>query len=392
MDHKDSNRMNASLDNLEWIPHDVNVRRAYERGNHDGRATGEKNCKSKLNKELVMHCLKVWSIVFIYDKIILLKIQMKRVNATKELLSIEEQIEHMKKKGITFIEISEEDAKEFLKNNNYYMKCASYRANYEKCDLGKRKGQYKKLDFAYLKELSTIDMHLRYLIIEMCLDIEHALKVKLINEVTNNEREDGYNIVRRFLADDDRFRILKSIKGHKSGEYCKDLISKYYPYFPVWVFVELISFGDLIYFCSFYEKEYGVQIVNNKFMNIVRDLRNAAAHSNCILNKITERIDETKQIDSELSNFIKSMHNISKTSRVNNLNYKFANNFITLLFVYNSLMAVGARKKRYKEIQDFMDNRMIRNSDFFSSNTKIVGAYKFHKKVVDNLVNDTYNV
>ena len=54
VDHKDSNRMNASLDNLEWIPHDVNVRRAYERGNHDGRATGEKNCKSKLNKELVM--------------------------------------------------------------------------------------------------------------------------------------------------------------------------------------------------------------------------------------------------------------------------------------------------------------------------------------------------
>ena len=47
VDHKDSNRMNASLDNLEWIPHDVNVRRAYERGNHDGRATGEKNCKSK---------------------------------------------------------------------------------------------------------------------------------------------------------------------------------------------------------------------------------------------------------------------------------------------------------------------------------------------------------
>ena len=34
----------------------------------------------------------------------------------------------------------------------------------------------------------------------------------------------------------------------------KDLIEKYYPYFPVWVFVELISFGDLLYFCSFYGK------------------------------------------------------------------------------------------------------------------------------------------
>lgn len=317
---------------------------------------------------------------------------MKRVNATKELFSIDEQIEHMKNKGITFDEISEDDAKEFLRKNNYYMKCASYRSNYEKCESGKREGQYKKLDFAYLRELSTIDMHLRYLIIEMCLDIEHAIKVKLIDEVTNNEKEDGYNIVRKFLADDDRFRILKSIKGHKSGEYCKDLIAKYYPYFPVWVFVELISFGDLLYFCSFYEEVYGVQIVNNKFMNTVRDLRNAAAHSNCILNKITERIDATKQVDSELSNFIKSMRDISKTSRVNNLNYKFANNFITLLYVYNSLMVENARRKRYKQIQDFMNDRVIRNANYFSSNTKIVGAYKFHKKVVDNLVNETYNV
>ena len=308
------------------------------------------------------------------------------MNSTKELLSIDEQIEHMKNKGITFIEISEDDAKEFLKNNNYYMKCASYRSNYEKCESGKREGQYKKLDFAYLKELSTIDMHLRYLIMEMCLDIEHAIKVKLIDEVTNNDKEDGYNIVRKFLAADDKFRILKSIKGHKSGEYCKDLISKYYPYFPVWVFVELISFGDLLYFCSFYEKEYGVQIVNNKFMNTVRDLRNAAAHSNCILNKITERIDSTKQIDSDLSNFIKGMSNISKTSRVNNLNYKFANNFITLLYVYDSLMAENARQKRYKQIQEFMNDRVVRNANYFRSNTKIVGAYNFHKKVVDNLV------
>ena len=59
-----------------------------------------------------------------------------------------------------------------------------------------------------------------------------------------------------------------------------------------------------MYIASFYEKEYGVQIVNNTFMNVVRDLRNAAAHSNCILNKMTERIDSTKQINCEISNFM----------------------------------------------------------------------------------------
>lgn len=303
----------------------------------------------------------------------------------KQLLSIEELIQHMKNRGITFNEISENDAKQFLQNNNYYMKLAAYRANYDKCDTGKRQGQYKKLDFGYLKELSTIDMYLRYIVMDMCLDIEHVIKVRLIKNITNNPSEDGYDIVRKFIAQDDNLRILKNIRSHKSGEYCKDLIEKYYPYFPVWVFVELISFGDLLYFCSFYEKIYGVQIINNKLMNTVRDVRNAAAHSNCLLNKMTEKIDSTKQVNNEISSFIIGMKNISKTSRVNNLSYKFTNSFVTVLYVYDSLMNEIPKQKRYKEIQEFMNGRVVKNKQFFQSNSKIVGVYNFHKKVIDNL-------
>ena len=304
----------------------------------------------------------------------------------KQLLSIDELIQHMKNRGITFKEISEHDAKQFLQNNNYYMKLAAYRANYDKCDTGKRQGQYKKLDFGYLKELSTIDMYLRYIVMDMCLDIEHVIKVRLIKNITNNPSEDGYDIVRKFIAQDDNLRILKNIRSHKSGEYCKDLIEKYYPYFPVWVFVELISFGDLLYFCSFYEKIYGVQIINNKLMNTVRDVRNAAAHSNCLLNKMTEKIDSTKQVNNEISSFIIGMKNISKTSRVNNLSYKFTNSFVTVLYVYDSLMNEIPKQKRYKEIQEFMNGRVVKNKQFFQSNSKIVGVYNFHKKVIDNLV------
>ena len=312
--------------------------------------------------------------------------QKKSGGIVKKLLSIDELIEHMKNKGITFNEVSESDAKDFLQKNNYFMKLAAYRSNYEKCTEGKRVGQYKKLDFGYLKELSTLDMYLRYIIMDMCLDIEHAIKVKLISDVTNNPLEDGYDIVRKFIAKDDNLRILKNIRSHKSGEYCKDLIAKYYPYFPVWVFVELISFGDLLYFCSFYEDMYGVQIMNNALMNTVRDVRNAAAHSNCLLNKMTERIDQTKQVNSDISNFIKGMKDISKTSRVNNLNYKFTNSFVTLLYVYDSLMPDGSKKKRYKELQKFLNERAIKNKNYFKSNTKIVGVYNFHKKVIDNLL------
>lgn len=53
VDHRDSDRMNPSADNLEWVPHGVNVKRAYARGNHDGRATGVKNPRAKLDDNLV---------------------------------------------------------------------------------------------------------------------------------------------------------------------------------------------------------------------------------------------------------------------------------------------------------------------------------------------------
>ena len=44
----------------------------------------------------------------------------------------------------------------------------AYRSNYAKCTAGRRCGQYTKLDFGCLKELSTIDMHLRYIIMVDC--------------------------------------------------------------------------------------------------------------------------------------------------------------------------------------------------------------------------------
>jgi len=64
------------------------------------------------------------------------------VSTIKELLTVDQLIDHMKYRGIKFKEISEEEAKIFLNNNNYYMKLASYRANYVKCQSGEREGQY----------------------------------------------------------------------------------------------------------------------------------------------------------------------------------------------------------------------------------------------------------
>ncbi len=310
----------------------------------------------------------------------------------KLLLTTNELITHMKSKGITFNIISEDEAKTFLKENNYYMKLASYRENYPKYLSGNKMGQYINLDFAYLKELSTIDMHLRYLIIQMCLDLEHALKVSLIAHVENNPEEDGYELIRKFIGYTNakghaqNEYILKKIRSHKSSDYCKDLIEKYYPFFPVWVFVELISFGDLTYLIAFYDKLYSDPIVNNKFMNTIRDMRNAAAHSNCLINKLFEPLNPGQQIDSIISTYIKTIRNISATARTKNLNYRFVYNFVILLYIYDQVIPNGiAKQRRHNELKELFNTRMTRHTDYFKSNNKITGVYNFVKKVVDSL-------
>lgn len=301
----------------------------------------------------------------------------------KEILSVDKQIEHMKKKGITFQYVTEQEAKEFLTNNNYYMKFAAYRFNYRKHESGKKAGQYIGLDFGCLKELSTLDMHLRYSVLEMCLDIELAIRVHLIRQITQNENEDGYRVVQHFLKK--KPNILSKIQRQKSGEYCKDLIQKYYPDFPAWVFVEIISFGDLLYFYEDYSKEHKRDKINNDLLNIVRDLRNASAHSNCLMNKIGEELDETKQAHNDITEFVKNIPEIGSQSRKNNLGCKFAYNMTALLYVYDMFVPDVAKQKRYAQLQEFMSNRMIRNKSYFQSNSKICGTYNFFKKVLDKL-------
>lgn len=287
----------------------------------------------------------------------------------------------MKMKGIRFNIVDEEAAKMFLSNNNYYMKLAAYRDNYEKIQEGERKGQYKNLEFAYLQELSTIDMYLRYLIIHMCLDIEHTLKVKLLSHIENNPLEDGYGIIKEFI--DKNPTVCKKISKHKTSEYCKELITKYEEAFPAWVFVELISFSDLSYLCSFYNQKYNYCIVDRKLLNSVRDIRNASAHSNCLINKL--RTGDTKPVH-KIIKFVQNIDSIGSQSRQKRLSNKFIYDFTALLYVYDNIIeSRGVKNHRYEELKNLIDNRMLRNQHFFKNNDLITSSYKFLKNVVDKI-------
>lgn len=294
----------------------------------------------------------------------------------KLLKTSDELISHMKIKGIKFNIVKEEDAKIFLKNNNYYMKLASYRANYDK---RKSNGEYINLDFAYLQELSTIDMHLRYLILQMCLDVEHALKTRLLKDIEDNPEEDGYDIIRRFITKYER--SCQNIQKHKSSEYCRELIEKYYPYFPAWVFVELISFGDMVKLYEYYSERYPGRLKDSELLYSIRDLRNATAHSNCLINKLQRG---TNKPSVKIIKFVSNIDGIGTSMRTNKLSNKFLDDFISLLYVYNEFINANiVKQKRFKQIQEFMDGRVIKNREYFEKNECIKTAYIFVKKVID---------
>ena len=129
-------------------------------------------------------------------------------------------------KGITFKYVTEEKAEEYLTNVNNYMRTASYRQNYQKYLQGTNKGKYIELDFAYLQELSTIDMHFRFLVSRMCIDIEQALKVKLIRDIGEDNLPNGYDIVEAFLSKNPF--VVSKLEAAAASPFTGDLICKYF--------------------------------------------------------------------------------------------------------------------------------------------------------------------
>ncbi|MFG6274071.1 Abi family protein [Megasphaera hexanoica] len=267
----------------------------------------------------------------------------------KRLYSADELVKHMQSKGITFNYLTIDEAKHFLMEHNYYFKFAAYRSNYDKVPKGPLKGQYKSLDFSYLKELSIIDMHLRYLILDMCLDIEHQLKVMLINDIMKNPDEDGYNIIN--LADEDRKNRSNFYKRIDTS-YSSSLIKKYQPpffHYPIWAYCELVDFGGLCKLYKTYLKTYPNRrgLPKYNFLYPIRNLRNASAHSNCLINKIPSN---SGNVNADINNIVARIPTISTNSRLKYLRVQPIHDFTVLLFWYSTYVKSEGLQRTRKKI------------------------------------------
>ena len=306
----------------------------------------------------------------------------------KNKLTIDEQIEDLKEKGVVFNIMNEEDAKKFLRYNNYYFKLKSYASNYP---INPKNDKYVNLEFAYLVELSKIDMYLRKIIMNMSLDIEHVLKTRMLYDISRNEKEDGYNIVKKYFFAYQNTKLEIKQKAN-SYNFTSNLADKHVDdeEYAVWSLVELLSFGKFVELYTLYYQEYNSPNYSN-YLQSIKFLRNAAAHSNCLLSSIMKPKGEKKfRKTIQLTNALaKAKKEISEHARNKYMSYPVFHDFVALLFLYNDLIKAAAnrnmRDRTMNELIHFFceeDGRVLLHRDYFTKNQVITESYKFVSDVI----------
>ena len=294
----------------------------------------------------------------------------------KRKLNIDEQIQYLlDKKGIKFEKCSKEEAINFLKESNYFFKIKSFAKNYKKDNNGK----YINLDFAYLKEFALIDTLFRSIVLEFSLACEHLIKTKICANCSQNPNIDGYTVVDDYLVLALPEALKRYEKSSKKKTYQNELISHYYNYsenenkwlsdFAVWNFVEILSFSELQRFYKYYCKEYNIRAsVNRNLLFCTIKIRNAAAHNSCILHDFVNSRLSNFKYTRELQNCIRQLN--IKQNNLNFISSPVINDFLCLVFLFNSLCSKKMKEKFHEKLSIFYE-RCERKCNYFKNNYEI---------------------
>ena len=319
------------------------------------------------------------------------------------MLTPVEMVAHLKTKGVRFDICTEEEAVHTLQEHNNYFKLTAYRKNYSKHPGGIHRGKYIDLDFAYLQELSILDMRLRYEVLQMCLDIEHYLKTTIISSIEAWDRTQCYQMVDEFyhfVGTERAARIKRSLDPALCDIYRRDLVIAYSPRYPIWAFAEVISFGDLIRLYLFVVEKISCEACSAKehcegckskkarnrmrlMLQAVRSLRNACAHNSCILNDLSRSQGApTVQFDVRQRLYqtalpAKYIQPRLRCARVGQM--------LTMFFLHEHFVtSEHIRRIRLEEIRHVICERFQKHQAYFDANYLISDTFHFLKAVLDN--------
>lgn len=305
----------------------------------------------------------------------------------KQRATIDQQIDALKRRGITFELMTEEGARAFLERNSYFFKLKAYRNNYERIypdkvsDIDSCESEiescydftFKDLDFGHLVELSNIDFRLSRLCLMMCLAVEHAVKVKTNQLFMEDSNADIAELcVRRAFSG--------SLPESHDNPYTDHLREEKGPHFDAWHLWELMPFSGHLRLYEAYYQRSGKEAPLRDLLFIVRKLRNAVSHGNCLLVN-TARLAPAKSRGSksavDISVTRKAEELCSRSSRNKSsrasafrkaLDRLVVNNYAAILLCHlEFVQSTGALSYTIHQVEDFVE-RVERNRNKYFGN------------------------
>jgi len=311
----------------------------------------------------------------------------------KPMLSTSELIEKLKTKNIKFELMSEDEAILYLNRYNYYFKIMSYRKNFDSRVNDNGEETFSNLDFFMLKDLSIIDMKIRRTMMIFCLDIEHFFKVYLLNKVYEHFG-DGYTIVKEyfdFLKQENQGKqydnFISELNNRENSVYSQELAIKYKGDYPIWVIIELTSFGKFVKLFKFIADKIDDSEMNKYayLLKNVRELRNACAHNNCIINDF-RRKDSYKYLDKGLKNFLYK-NGFKKTTISTKMSNPRVQQICTLLYL-NHITSLSESMSKYNKSElRRLKRRVLENIDIYSKNNLVYSNLMFLTDFIDIMIN-----
>lgn len=290
----------------------------------------------------------------------------------KPKLKIDDQIKKMKRKGIHFNTINSKSAYSIIRENTYLYKIFYYRKIFSKNE----QNQYG-IEFAYLTDLSSIDMKLRYTLLHMCLDIEHSIKTLLNDIITEDPTEDGYNVITDFINNTD---VTKDdiFRNKMSGNRVYREYQSQYNNPSYWVCFEIMSYRVFVQFVEYYyEKTRNHKLkFASDHLRYVKNIRNTCAHNSVLIVPLIR----TRKLSSGLLS-----HFHDKDVFMTGDHSKAFLDIAAVLAVHEKYCSGGIKKYRKNDLMD-LKSRVNRNSNYYTKHSDI--KFFFNKM---NLLIDNYN-
>ena len=158
----------------------------------------------------------------------------------KKFLTIDEQIELLKARGLNVTDICE--ARKALENLNYY-RLSGYSLTLRKDDKF-----YENIDFQDLMQIYNFDNELKTMLFNVLTEIEINLKTHIAYILGQQTGSMGYMLPTNY-ANQSHYRQFvtgfeKALKDNKHEAFVKHHNEEYNGEYPIWVAVEVLSFGN----------------------------------------------------------------------------------------------------------------------------------------------------